>query len=119
MCITNTHTAGSGLLLSLMDTDNTSDEELLFHKLNQETGKINWSELQRHFARGVVVIVDKELDLVKTARQISLDQDNAIQSLIDHSKIYRATDDDAIRWNENQQTFWAVVIAPWVLVQEI
>ena len=101
-----------------MNTDNNSDKDLLFHKLNQETGKINWIELQRHFARGVVVVVDNQIVLVKTAEQISLNQDAAIQSLIESSKIYRATDDDAIRWNENQQTFWAVVIAPWVLVQE-
>lgn len=101
-----------------MTTDNNSDDDLLFHKLNQETGKINWVELQRYFARGVVVVVDKQLDLVKTAEQISRDQDSAIQSLIDNSKIHRATDDDAVRWNETQQSFWAVVIAPWVLVQE-
>lgn len=101
-----------------MTTDSESDENLLSHKLNQETGQINWGELQRHFARGVVVVVNKELDLVKIAEQLSLDQGEAIQSLINSSMIHRATDDDAIRWHEQKTTFWAIVIAPWVLVQE-
>ena len=28
-------------------------------------------------------------------------------------------DEDAKRWEQNKQTFWSVVVAPWVLVQEI
>ena len=79
------------LLLWPMTNEQISDEDLLFHKLNQETGQINWIEIQRYFARGVVVVVSKDLDLVKTAEQISLDQDHAIQSLIGSSKIHRAT----------------------------
>ena len=102
-----------------MTTDDIPADELLFHKLNQETGKINWQELQRYFARGVVVAVDSELDLVSTAKQISQDADEAIKSLIESDKIHRATDDDALRWNDSEQQFWAIVVAPWVLVQEI
>ncbi|WP_455375316.1 DUF2288 domain-containing protein [Kaarinaea lacus] len=102
-----------------MTSNNTPDNDLLFHKLNQETGKINWSELQRHFARGIVIVVDPDLDLVKIAEQISEDQDEIVKSLLDAAKISRATDEDAIRWNKHNQDFWAIVIAPWVLVQEI
>ena len=101
-----------------MTDEDSSKDDLLFHKLNQETGKINWVELQRYFARGVVVRVEKELDLVKIAEQISQDQDKAVKKLIDNRKIHRATDEDALRWNEDSQDFWAVGIAPWVLVQE-
>ena len=101
-----------------MNSDDKSNNDLLFHKLNQETGKINWVELQRYFARGVVVRVEKELDLVKIAEQISQDQDKAVKTLIENRKIRRATDEDALRWYEDSQDFWAVVIAPWVLVQE-
>ena len=102
-----------------MTSNNIPDNDLLFHKLNHETGKINWSELQRHFARGIVIVVDPDLDLVKIAEQISEDQDEIVKSLLDAAKISRATDEDAIRWNKHNQDFWAIVIAPWVLVQEI
>ena len=102
-----------------MTSNNTPENDLLFHKLNQETGKINWLELQRHFARGIVIVVDPDLDLVKIAEQISEDQGEIIKALLDAARISRATDEDAIKWNKHNQDFWAIVIAPWVLVQEI
>ena len=102
-----------------MTSNNIPDNDLLFHKLNQETGKINWSELQRYFARGIVIVVDPDLDLVKIAEQISEDQGEIIKALLDAARISRATDEDAIKWNKHNQDFWAIVIAPWVLVQEI
>lgn len=101
-----------------MKKSNVSQDNLLYHKLNQETGKINWHELQRHFARGVVIVVAKDLDLVKIAEQISNDEGALIEPHLKSEKIYRATDQDALRWNDQNQSFWAVVIAPWVLVQE-
>ena len=33
--------------------------------------------------------------------------------------LHRAMDEDAIRWETEKSEFWAVVVAPWVLVQEI
>ena len=102
-----------------MTSNNTPENDLLFHKLNQETGKINWLELQRHFAGGIVIVVDPDLDLVKIAEQISEDQGEIIKALLDAARISRATDEDAIKWNKHNQDFWAIVIAPWVLVQEI
>ncbi len=102
-----------------MTKDSTPANPSLFHKLNSETGKINWSELQRHFARGTVVVVDPDLDLIRIAEQVSLDRDETIKSLLAEEKITRATDEHAIRWNEQNQNFWAVVVAPWVIVQEI
>jgi len=102
-----------------MTTNDTSDRDLLFQKLNQETGKINWIELQKYFAKGVLIVVARELDLIKIAEQISEDQNKVIAPYLNSGKIYRAADEDAIRWNERNQSFWAVVVAPWVLVQEI
>lgn len=98
---------------------NKPDDDLIFHKLNQETARINWSELQRYFAKGLLIVVSKELDLVKTAQEISDDQENTVKSYLDSGKIHPASDDEAIRWNNNTQEFWAVVTAPWVLIQEI
>lgn len=101
-----------------MTSKENTENELLFQKLNQETAKINWAELQRHFARGIVIVVESDLDLVKTAEQISKDQNESVKSLLDAGKIFPATDENAIHWNKCNQEFWAVVIAPWVLVQE-
>ncbi|WP_455365516.1 DUF2288 domain-containing protein [Kaarinaea lacus] len=99
--------------------DNREQQELLYHKLNLETGKIAWSELQRYFARGVIIIVAKELDLVEVAQLMTQDQKDKIDELLHQGLIKHATDDDAIHWNQSQQEFWAIVTAPWVLVQAI
>ncbi len=98
-----------------------TDEDTLplDQKLNLETGKITWPELQRHFARGVVIEVSAELDLIEIAQSVAQDSADSISRLIDDGRLIRATDDHARRWQETQPLFWAVVVAPWVLVQEI
>lgn len=93
--------------------------EELRQKLNLETGKISWPELQRHFARGVVIVVAPEQDLVDIAASLATDQATQIDSLIRAEALVRATDDHALRWQQSQPTFWSVVVAPWVLVQEL
>jgi len=99
--------------------DNLNNEELVFQNLNLETGQISWPELQRYFARGVVIIVAKELDLVEVAKQFNSDNKNLVQAWVKQGLVKHASDSDAIQWNETQQEFWAVVTAPWVLVQLI
>jgi hypothetical protein len=42
-------------------------EDLTKDKVNQETSKIAWSELQRFFAQGLAVNVTPDLDLVEVA----------------------------------------------------
>jgi len=95
-----------------------SDEELL-QKLNSETAQLPWKELESHFARGVVVRVDSELDLVHVAMSFSRDDQDGVEALMSDGKVARASDDDARHWNEQQPTFWAIVVAPWVLIQEL
>ncbi len=86
--------------------------------LNGQTGKIGWQELVRHFARGVVVCVSPELDLLETAGQLVEDRADEIRALYEQGTLHRARDEDAIRWQQDDPEFWAVVVAPWVLVQE-
>jgi len=97
---------------------NESDE-LLRAKLNAETGKLAWKELERHFARGVVVWVAPELDLVDVAFQVSKDDKAAVEGWMVRGLVRRAETQDALVWHEQQSIFWAVVAAPWVLIQEI
>ncbi len=91
----------------------------LRQKLNLETGQLRWSELQRYFARGVVVIVGPELDLIEVAARFAEDDKPAIQKWLEQAQITRAHDEHAKRWAAHEPDFWAVVVTPWVLVQEI
>jgi len=101
-------------------TDQTPpDPQDLKEKLLLETGKIEWQELQKHFAHGVVVVIDAKLDLVQVATYFAEDDSARIEEWTKTGQIARAMDEDARRWNDNNSKFWAVVAAPWVLVQEI
>ena len=101
-----------------MDMNQFNDEELQ-QALNLETAQISWAELQRQFAGGRLIRVSSELDLIKTAMKFVRDDKQAIENWIEAGQIHPATDDDARIWNDNQSNFWSVVVAPWVLAQEI
>ena len=96
----------------------TSNEELI-SRLNLETGKLSWAEAERHFAKGVLVKVAAELDLIEVAATMALDDKTAFIQWMGAGLVARVNTEDAIRWHETQAQFWAVVVAPWVLVQEI
>lgn len=86
-------------------------------RLNTETAKISWPELERHFARGVVVRVAKNLDLIKVAAAMVDDDKERVDAWLKAGLVARASDKDAKVWSKTQPTFWAVVVAPWVMVQ--
>ncbi len=92
--------------------------ETLRIRLNRETAKIAWPELQPHFARGMVVKVAPELDLVEVAVGVIRDDKQRVEEWMAAGKIARASVGDARAWMEKKQILWAVVTAPWVLVQE-
>lgn len=97
----------------------TEERELLRAKLIGETGKLEWHELERHFARGVVVAVNSGVDLIDVALCMANDDKALIEKWFDAGEVRRATTDDAERWVKSQPLFWAVVVAPWVVIQEI
>ncbi len=92
--------------------------EVLKSRLNTETAKIGWTEIQRFFAKGQVFIVAPELDLVDTAARMIHDEKVTVEKWLEQVQIRQATTDDAKHWNENDPDLWAVVVAPWILVQE-
>lgn len=97
----------------------SSDDARLHEQLNAETGRLSWRELQRHFARGAVVRVTPTLDLVEVAERMVRDDKKSFERWLATGAVARATEDDAQGWHERDAEFWAVVTAPWVLVQEI
>ena len=101
-----------------MDMNQFNDEEL-HQALNLQTAQISWLELQRQFASGRLIKVSSELDLIKTAMKFVRDDKDTIEKWISEEKLMTANDEDARQWNEKQADFWSVVVAPWVLAQEI
>ncbi len=99
-----------------MNESNCSD--IAKEKVNLETSKIAWKELQRFFASGSAVFVASSLDLVDVAYQFSIDNKNRVAEWIQGKQIALVSDQQAINWLESDAEVWAVVVKPWILVQE-
>jgi len=93
-------------------------ESLLRQEYHGQTAQISWHELQTYYARGAVVCVSAGLDLVEVAVQLGLDSKVQFEQWIAEGKIAGVSETQALDWYECNKTLWAVVAAPWVLVQE-
>lgn len=100
-----------------MNQTNT-DPELLRAKINQETAKIPWKELQRFFAQGRVILVSPGLDLVEVAAMATNDRAAELATWMSNGQIGKVSDELAQSWFETDAALWTVVVKPWVLVQE-
>jgi hypothetical protein len=88
-------------------------------RINSETAKIAWRELQQFFAQGYAVAVSPQLDLVDVAYQVSADNKSRIQEWMEVGQFGPVSDAQAIEWLEANTLMWAVVVRPWVLVQPL
>lgn len=91
--------------------------EELKTKLNLETSKIGWRDLQTYYARGHVVQVAPELDLLTVAVELVADNKARFEAWMTAGKVGEVSADTARSWYDREADLWAVVIAPWVLVQ--
>ena len=87
-------------------------------KVNLETSQIAWHELQRFFASGSAVFVASSLDLIDVAYQFSIDNKDQVTQWMQNNQISLVSDQQALMWLEADTTVWAVVVKPWILVQE-
>lgn len=100
-------------------TETETPGEIFRAKINLETSKIAWKELQRFFAGGKALMVSIDLDLVDAAFQISEDNVEQIRQWAVAGKLAHVSDEQASAWIETDALVWAVVVSPWVLVQPV
>ncbi|HYD94779.1 MAG TPA: DUF2288 domain-containing protein [Noviherbaspirillum sp.] len=86
-------------------------------KINGETSRLPWKELERFFASGVLIAVSSDLDLVEVAYCIASDDKHAIAQWMAENRVGRVSDTQADAWSQADVTLWAVVVKPWILVQ--
>jgi hypothetical protein len=99
-----------------MNTKPENDTELRI-KINLETARLPWAELERHFAQGTVVYVSEELDLVDVAVRISHDDKESIAAWMADGKVGKVTDVQAQTWAQSDAMLWTSVVNPFILVQ--
>ncbi len=94
-------------------------EEVTRAKMNLETARIAWRELQRFFASGAAIYVSPELDLVEVAFQLSEDNKAQVLAWMEAKQLAPVSDDQALEWYDANADMWAVVVSPYVLVQPV
>jgi len=92
-------------------------EELTRTKLNLETARIAWKDLQRFFASGAAIFVSEDLDLIEVAYQLSEDNRQQFEQWMAAGQVARVSDEQAQAWFEADVELWAVVVSPYVLLQ--
>ncbi|TVP61425.1 MAG: DUF2288 domain-containing protein [Halomonadaceae bacterium] len=98
--------------------ESPGDEHLLRAKLNLETAPIPWLELQRYYARGQVVAVAPSLDLMTVGVALSQDDKPRFEAWMASGELGEVSPDQARSWYASEASVWALVVAPWVLVQD-
>ncbi|WP_162846786.1 DUF2288 family protein [Marinicella litoralis] len=88
-------------------------------RFEKELGQISFQELQKFFAKGMMIMVSDQLPIIDVAMSLHDDDVQQIQQWIDDEQVVRAHDEHAKEWVVSRTEFNAVTVAPWVLVQEI
>ncbi len=98
--------------------EDAENPELIKAKIISETARISWPQLQKFYAAGSVVSVSAGLDLVEVAFAFSADNKVQVADWLAAGSVGRTTEQQAQQWFDNNTELWAVVISPWVLVQD-
>jgi hypothetical protein len=96
----------------------TEQDKLLYAKINLETARISWKELERFFAGGRIISVVDHLDMIRVAQLMASDDVTAISAMLEKKEIGKVTDEQARIWSDSEASLWAVVVNPWILVQQ-
>ena len=92
--------------------------ELIRAKIIAETARIQWLDLQKFYAAGNVISVEPTLDLIDVALAFNQDDKVQVAAWLATEQLSRTTEQQAQQWYQAQAELWAVVISPWVLVQD-
>ncbi len=90
----------------------------LYAKLLGETASITWKELEPFFAKGALLWVEADLDLIEVAEAVAEDQGAKVAAWLAAEKVAKVSATRALDLVERDPALWAVVVSPWILIQE-
>ncbi len=89
-------------------------------ELAEAVDQAEWDWLKPHVQREVVVVVSKGLDLIDVGVAIANDNVTSIQHWIGEQLIAKPSVEQMAVWNSDRtKRFNALIVQPYVLVQEI
>jgi len=96
----------------------TQEPSTLYAKLLGETASITWKELQPFFAKGALLWVEPSQDLIAVAEAFAENAEAKVADWLNSGEVGKVSESTALDLLERDPELWAVVVAPWVLVQE-
>jgi len=96
----------------------SQEPSTLYAKLLGETAIIAWQELEPFFARGALLWVDPALDLIAVAQAVAQDDQPLFAGWLKAGQVEKVSATRAQGFVERDPTLWAVVVSPWVMIQE-
>lgn len=80
----------------------------------------NWEFLKPHAQRDALILVSPSLDLVEVGSAIAQDETESVQQWIQQEQLQKPSADQLSLWNvQPNKTFNALIVQPYVLVQEL
>ncbi|MBC2678773.1 MULTISPECIES: DUF2288 domain-containing protein [Pseudomonas] len=96
----------------------TEDASTLYAKLLGETAIIEWQALQPFFAKGALLWVEPGLDLITVGQALAEDKHAEVAQWLADGKVEKLSAPRALDFCERDPVLWAVVVSPWVVIQE-
>lgn len=90
----------------------------LYAKILGETAIIPWHQLQPFFAKGALLWVDAALDLIAVGEALAEDKAATLAIWMEAGQVAKVSETRALDFFERDAQLWAVVVSPWVLIQE-
>ena len=90
-----------------------------YQELKQECAPIYYQEIERFFAKGMLVLVEVDLDIIDVGLLIQADDTQQLNQLIKQEKVIRVNDKHAIKWHKQEAQLLVLTAVPWLLVQEL
>jgi hypothetical protein len=96
----------------------TEEPSTLYAKLLGETASITWKELEPFFAKGALLWVDPSLDLIAAAEAVASDEGEKVAVWLAEDTLAKLSETRALDLFERDPPLWAVVVLPWIMIQE-
>ena len=62
--------------------------------------------------------MEDHVDMIRVAQLMASDDVKAISGMLEKKEIGKVTDEQAQTWSDSDALLWAVVVRPWILVQQ-
>ena len=87
-------------------------------KLEKYLGKVTWQYLEPHFLNGSLIYIDNSLCIKDVAEAFAHDDKRRVTKLLRAGDALKPGKAHAKYWKESNPTFTALVVSPFVIIQE-